>query len=70
MFLIFQLVNVGEDVLIFYNDKASFNAFVEMMRAERHRLDADSSGALKYDLFFIISLIIFNWNVLLGTTSS
>lgn len=42
-------MNVGEDVLVFYNDKASFNAFVEMMRAERHRLDADSSGALKYD---------------------
>ncbi len=43
-----ELVNVGEDVLVFYNDKASFNAFVDMMRAERHRLDAtDSSGALK-----------------------
>jgi hypothetical protein len=25
-------VNVGEDVLVFYNDKASFNAFVDMMR--------------------------------------
>ena len=43
-----ELVNVGEDVLVFYNDKASFTAFVAMMRAERHRLDAtDSSGALK-----------------------
>ena len=43
-----ELVNVGEDVLVFYNDKASFNEFVDMMRAERHRLDAtDSSGALK-----------------------
>lgn len=27
-----ELVNAGEDVLIFYNDKASFNNFMEMMR--------------------------------------
>lgn len=27
-----ELVNAGEDVLIFYNDKASFNIFMEMMR--------------------------------------
>lgn len=27
-----ELVNAGEDVLVFYNDKASFNNFMEMMR--------------------------------------
>lgn len=27
-----ELVNAGEDVLIFYNDKASFNNFIEMMK--------------------------------------
>ncbi|KAL7012797.1 hypothetical protein ACKWTF_015057 [Chironomus riparius] len=27
-----ELVNAGEDVLIFYNDKSSFNTFMEMMR--------------------------------------
>jgi hypothetical protein len=27
-----ELVNVGEDVLVLYNDKASFIAFVDMMR--------------------------------------
>uniref|UniRef100_A0AAG5DBZ0 Inositol 1,4,5-trisphosphate receptor n=1 Tax=Anopheles atroparvus TaxID=41427 RepID=A0AAG5DBZ0_ANOAO len=27
-----ELVNAGEEVLVFYNDKASFNAFVELMR--------------------------------------
>jgi hypothetical protein len=27
-----EMVNVGEDVLVFYNDKASSNAFVDMMR--------------------------------------
>nr|CAD7394846.1 unnamed protein product [Timema cristinae] len=41
-----ELVNSGEDVLVFYNDKASFNIFVEMMRSERHRMD--ESSALRY----------------------
>jgi len=36
------LVQAGEDVLIFYNDRASFNHFVEMMRSERHRMDESS----------------------------
>ncbi|XP_065090609.1 inositol 1,4,5-trisphosphate receptor isoform X2 [Ochlerotatus camptorhynchus] len=27
-----ELVNAGEDVLVFYNDKSSFNYFVELMR--------------------------------------
>lgn len=39
---LFQLVQAGEDVLIFYNDRASFNHFVEMMRSERHRMDESS----------------------------
>jgi inositol 1,4,5-triphosphate receptor type 1 len=30
-----ELVNAGEDVLIFYNDKSSFNNFIEMMRKYR-----------------------------------
>ncbi|KAF3428798.1 hypothetical protein E2986_14032 [Frieseomelitta varia] len=37
-----QLVQAGEDVLVFYNDRASFNHFVEMMRSERHRMDESS----------------------------
>ena len=41
-----ELVNAGEDVLIFYNDKASFNLFVEMMRSGRHGMD--ESSPLKY----------------------
>ena len=32
-----ELVNAGEEVLIFYNDKASFNHFLEMMRSERNK---------------------------------
>lgn len=30
-----ELINAGEDVLVFYNDKASFNQFVEMMRKHK-----------------------------------
>ncbi|KAI4502615.1 hypothetical protein M0802_002527 [Mischocyttarus mexicanus] len=41
-----ELVQAGEDVLVFYNDRASFNQFVEMMRSERHRMD--ESSPLKY----------------------
>ena len=43
-----QLVNVGEDVLVFYSDPQSFNSFVEMMQSERERLD--ESGALLYHI--------------------
>ncbi|KAJ3639793.1 hypothetical protein Zmor_003130 [Zophobas morio] len=41
-----ELINAGEDVLVFYNDKASFNHFIEMMRSERHCMDEGSP--LKY----------------------
>ncbi|XP_060537009.1 inositol 1,4,5-trisphosphate receptor isoform X3 [Cylas formicarius] len=41
-----ELINAGEDVLVFYNDKASFNHFIEMMRSERHCMD--ESSPLKY----------------------
>nr|XP_054750035.1 inositol 1,4,5-trisphosphate receptor-like [Lytechinus pictus] len=37
-----ELVSAGEDVLLFYNDKASFSSFINMMRMERERID-DSS---------------------------
>ncbi|RWS06106.1 inositol 1:4:5-trisphosphate receptor-like protein [Dinothrombium tinctorium] len=43
-----ELINAGEDVLVFYNDKASFNSFIEMMRSERHR--CDKSGPLCYHI--------------------
>jgi hypothetical protein len=47
-------VNAGEDVLVFYNDKASFNHFVEMMRSERHRMDEGSA------LRFVTKLVLRN----------
>ncbi|XP_034937156.1 inositol 1,4,5-trisphosphate receptor isoform X4 [Chelonus insularis] len=41
-----ELVQAGEDVLIFYNDRSSFNYFIEMMKSERYRID--ESSPLKY----------------------
>ncbi|XP_055528780.1 inositol 1,4,5-trisphosphate receptor isoform X3 [Wyeomyia smithii] len=38
-----ELVNAGEDVLIFYNDKSSFNYFVELMRTHSNGELSDSS---------------------------
>ncbi|CAH1782936.1 unnamed protein product [Owenia fusiformis] len=43
-----ELVNVGEDVLLFYNDRASFQTLTELMISERHRMDEDS--ALMYHI--------------------
>lgn len=43
-----ELINAGEDVLVFYNDKTSFNTLVEMMKSERHRYD--EAGPLQYHI--------------------
>ena len=43
-----QLVNVGEEVLVFYSDPQSFNCLVDMMQSERERLD--ESGPLLYHI--------------------
>lgn len=44
---IIQLVSAGEDVLVFYNERASFQTFVEMMKADRNRMDFDESSPLR-----------------------
>lgn len=36
------MVNSGEDVLVFYNDRASFQTLIQMMRSERDRMDENS----------------------------
>lgn len=41
-----QLVNAGEDVLVFYNDRSSFQVLLQMMGSERER--GDEYGALAY----------------------
>lgn len=35
-------MNAGEDVLVFYNDRASFQTLMQMMRSERDRMDENS----------------------------
>lgn len=47
-------MTAGEDVLVFYNDRASFQSLVQMMRLERERLD--ESSALRYGGAFFILL--------------
>lgn len=44
-----ELVNAGEDVLIFYNDKSSYNNFMEMMRNYRNGT-LEGSNAMKYHI--------------------
>ncbi|TKS73284.1 Inositol 1,4,5-trisphosphate receptor type 2 IP3 receptor isoform 2 [Collichthys lucidus] len=41
-----MLVNGGEDVLVFYNDRSSFPVLLQMMGSEKERMDED--GALAY----------------------
>jgi len=37
-----QLLTVGDEVLVFFNDAGPFQQFVELMRSERDRHDDDS----------------------------
>ena len=41
-------MTAGEDVLVFYNERASFNTFIDMMKADRSRMDFDDSSPLRY----------------------
>lgn len=43
----FQLTNAGEDVVVFYNDKASFNAMLELMAESREGVGENSP--LRYE---------------------
>ncbi|XP_030229733.1 inositol 1,4,5-trisphosphate receptor type 1 isoform X7 [Gadus morhua] len=51
-----ELVNSGEDVLVFYNDRASFQTLVQMMRSERGRMDENS--ALMYHIHLVELLAV------------
>ncbi|XP_073709761.1 inositol 1,4,5-trisphosphate-gated calcium channel ITPR2 [Misgurnus anguillicaudatus] len=46
-----ELVNGGEDVLVFYNDRASFPKLLDMMRSERDR--NDENGDLGYHITLV-----------------
>uniref|UniRef100_A0A1A8CDF3 Inositol 1,4,5-trisphosphate receptor n=1 Tax=Nothobranchius kadleci TaxID=1051664 RepID=A0A1A8CDF3_NOTKA len=51
-----ELVNSGEDVLVFYNDRASFQTLVQMMRSERDRMD--ESSPLMYHIHLVELLAV------------
>lgn len=40
--LCLQLTNAGEDVVVFYNDKASFNVMLELMTESREGVSENS----------------------------
>ncbi|XP_034032686.1 inositol 1,4,5-trisphosphate receptor type 2 isoform X2 [Thalassophryne amazonica] len=46
-----ELVNGGEDVLVFYNDRSSFPMLLQMMGSERERTSED--GALAYHITLV-----------------
>lgn len=58
-----ELINAGEDVLVFYNDKASFNHFIEMMRSERHSMDEGSSLRYHVELVKLLACCTMGKNV-------
>ena len=60
---LFQLVNVGEEVLLFYNDRSSFQMFIELMRSERHRTDAASPLVYHINLLQLLALCTEGKNV-------
>ncbi|XP_055907369.1 inositol 1,4,5-trisphosphate receptor isoform X2 [Eupeodes corollae] len=43
-----ELINAGEDVLVFYNDKSSFNQFVTMMKKTNKEQPLSDENPLKY----------------------
>ena len=43
-----ELINAGDEVLVFYNDKSSFQNLVDMMRSEKQQLD--KIGPLHYHI--------------------
>ncbi|XP_067860775.1 inositol 1,4,5-trisphosphate-gated calcium channel ITPR2 isoform X2 [Heptranchias perlo] len=46
-----ELANGGEDVLVFYNDRASFPLLLQMMSSEQDR--CDENGALNYHITLV-----------------
>ncbi|XP_012277978.1 inositol 1,4,5-trisphosphate receptor isoform X3 [Orussus abietinus] len=58
-----ELVQAGEDVLVFYNDRASFYQFVEMMKSERHRMDESSPLRYHVELVKLLACCTMGKNV-------
>jgi len=58
-----QLVNVGEEVLVFYNDRNSFQTLLDLMRSEHDRFDPASALMYHINLVQLLSLCTEGKNV-------
>lgn len=61
--LVIQLASAGEEVLLFYNDRASFETLIELMRSERHRTDDRSPLQYHINLVQLLALCTEGKNV-------
>ncbi|XP_059161303.1 inositol 1,4,5-trisphosphate receptor type 1-like isoform X4 [Physella acuta] len=58
-----ELVNVGEDVLVFYNEPSSFEHLIELMQSERHRVNEQSALNYHINLVQLLALCTEGKNV-------
>ncbi|XP_071082812.1 inositol 1,4,5-trisphosphate-gated calcium channel ITPR1-like isoform X3 [Haliotis cracherodii] len=58
-----ELVNVGEEVLLFYNDRASFEELIRLMQSERDRADENSQLMYHINLVQLLALCTEGKNV-------
>lgn len=61
--LVFQLVNVGEEVLLFYNDRQSFQTLVSKMQSEEERNNENSALNYHINLVQLLALCTEGKNV-------
>ncbi|NP_001191618.1 inositol trisphosphate receptor [Aplysia californica] len=58
-----ELVNVGDDVLVFYNEPSSFEHLIELMQSERHRVTEQSALNYHINLVQLLALCTEGKNV-------
>ena len=58
-----QLVNVGEEVLLFYNDRVSFQTLIALMQSEEQRNDENSPLNYHINLVQLLALCTEGKNV-------
>ena len=63
LFFCQQLVNVGEEVLLFYNDRMSFQNLIALMQSEEQRNDENSPLNYHINLVQLLALCTEGKNV-------
>lgn len=56
-------MNVGEEVLLFYNDKSSMQTLIDLMRSERYRQEESSPLVYHINLVQLLALCTEGRNV-------